>query len=125
MLTAQIIARSHKGPFLRAGETHEEVLVFDKTLDDQEVVRSLHQRLGKIPRRAIRTHGIPLAGYRYIFRFFRDGKPDVAYWGLDYYPVWHVGTSAVDSTTLEYPEDIVRELHESIGLPWSLPPGHR
>jgi hypothetical protein len=99
--------------------------VFERMLDDQELVSSLYERFNKLDR-GIVAHGhvnwVDNCKHRYLFRFYVDGKAQV-YMGLSYGPAWQY-SDQTHRMTVERPGDILRELHESIGLPWEYLKGY-
>lgn len=119
MLTVQIQAWDYTPGVMQ--DTKAEP-TFNRTLDDQKFVSRLCEQFNQLDRGVV-AHGpvgwVNRCKYRYLFRFFVDDYIQV-YQGLDHALLWLYSDQG-HRMDVAAPGDILRDLHESIGLPWELP----
>jgi hypothetical protein len=122
MVTLRIRVHHFK-PLIDAGETRDNTILFDKTLDDEETVRAIYRKFASLGYGGS-GHGGTVPGYWYIFDF-SYGDTTITCEGPGYGVNWGATLPDRRKERIEHPEHILHELHESIGLPWKLPQGHR
>ncbi len=124
MLTLCITAWNYSpGHFADEPEPNTD-MVFDKTLEDQNVVTDLQRQFNQLQR--IGPGGVVMIdGYRYQFAFLEDGVLRQIYEGATCNKVWLVQEGGARDF-IGHPHAILNSLRELIGLPvWTSQPRPR